>query len=51
MSWRAADHQPRTDMHNAKCSKCGDMTRVPFDPKKEPTKVVMCRNCRNIYMP
>ena len=50
MSWRAKDHQPRTDMHNAKCSKCGDMTRVPFDPKTS-NQVVMCRNCRNIYMP
>jgi CxxC-x17-CxxC domain-containing protein len=51
MSWRARDHQPRTEMYNAKCSKCGEQTRVPFDPKAEPGKVVMCRNCRNIYMP
>ena len=48
-SWRAKDHQPRVDMFNAKCSKCGEMTRVPFDPKTG--KVVMCRNCRDIYMP
>lgn len=51
MSWRARDHQPRVDMHNAKCSKCGEMTRVPFDPKTTPDKVVMCKNCRAIYMP
>lgn len=52
MSWRAADHQPRVDMFNAKCSKCGDQTRVPFDPKSPPAgKVVMCKNCRAIYLP
>ncbi len=36
-------------MFNAKCSKCNEMTRVPFDPKEG--KTVMCRNCRDIYMP
>lgn len=48
MSWRAQDHPARTEMWNAKCSKCGEQTRVPFDPKT-PGKVVMCRNCRAIY--
>ena len=47
---RSADHPRRAEMFNAKCSKCGDMTRVPWDPKKEPGRVVMCRNCRNIYL-
>lgn len=47
MSWRAQDHPARTEMWNAKCSKCGEQTRVPFDPKTG--KVVMCRNCRAIY--
>lgn len=51
MSWRAKDHMPRTEMYNAKCSKCGEQTRVPFDPKTATDKVVMCRNCRNIYLP
>lgn len=50
MSWRAADHPARNETWNAKCSKCGEQTRVPFDPKT-PGKVVMCRNCRAIYMP
>ena len=48
MSWRAQDH-PRTELFNGKCSKCGEQTRVPWDPKKEPNKVVMCKNCRAIY--
>lgn len=48
MSWRAKDHQ-RSELFNAKCSKCGEQTRVPFDPKAEPGRVVMCRNCRDIY--
>jgi CxxC-x17-CxxC domain-containing protein len=47
-SWRARDHG-RTEMFDAKCSKCGEMTRVPFDPKTGRT--VMCSNCRAIYMP
>ena len=49
MSWRAKDHQ-RTEMFNAKCSKCGEQTRVPFDPKTS-DKTVMCSNCRAIYLP
>ena len=46
---RSRDHPRSTEMFNVKCSKCGEMTRVPFDPKKEPNRVVMCRNCRNVY--
>lgn len=49
MSWRAKDHA-RAELFNAKCSKCGEQTRVPWDPKTS-DKVVMCKNCRAIYMP
>lgn len=49
MAFRAKDHPARKEMFNADCSKCGDRFMVPWDPKKEPGKVVMCRNCRNIY--
>ncbi|MGQ0534709.1 MAG: hypothetical protein ACT4PT_01405 [Methanobacteriota archaeon] len=47
-SFRARDHR-RAEMFDVKCSKCSDMTRVPWDPKKEPGRIVMCRNCRAIY--
>lgn len=47
MSWRAADHT-RTELFNAKCSKCGEQTRVPWDPKTS-KQTVMCKNCRAIY--
>ncbi|MHB8605411.1 MAG: CxxC-x17-CxxC domain-containing protein [Thermoplasmatota archaeon] len=49
MSWRRDDHPRRQEMWNAKCSKCGDQTRVPWDPKTDPKRVVMCSNCRAIY--
>lgn len=48
MGFRSNDH-PRREMFNAKCSKCGDQTQVPFDPRSGQT--VMCRNCRAIYLP
>lgn len=50
MTWRARDHPTQREMFNAKCSKCGDQTRVPFDPKTS-NQVVMCKNCRAIYLP
>lgn len=50
MSFRAKDHPRSVELFNAKCSKCGDQTRVPWDPKKEPARVVMCKNCRLIYL-
>ena len=49
MAWRGGDHPGRGPTWNAKCSKCGEQTSVPFDPKT-PGKVVMCRNCRAIYL-
>jgi len=48
MSWRGAEHD-RKEMFNARCGKCGDPTRVPFDPAKSPGQPIMCRNCRAIY--
>jgi CxxC-x17-CxxC domain-containing protein len=45
---RGRDH-PRTELWSVKCSKCSDMARVPWDPKKEPDRVVLCKNCRNFY--
>jgi len=49
MAWRGKDHPGRGPTWNAKCSKCGMQTAVPWDPKVEPSKTVMCRNCRAIY--
>ncbi len=49
MGYRRGDHPRSTELFNAKCSKCGDMTRVPWDPKTQPGRVVMCRNCRDVY--
>ena len=48
MSWRAKDH-PRTELFSVKCSKCNDMARIPWDPKKEPNRTVLCKNCRLLY--
>lgn len=50
MGFRRGDH-PRSEMFNANCGKCGDRIMIPWDPKKEPGKVVMCRNCRTLYCP
>lgn len=50
MAYRGKDHV-RREMFGAKCSKCGKWAQVPFDPKKEPGRVVMCRDCRDFYAP
>jgi len=48
LGMRGRDHD-RTERFNGDCAKCGDRTMVPWDPKKEPARVVMCRNCRAFY--
>ncbi|HEV8360964.1 MAG TPA: CxxC-x17-CxxC domain-containing protein [Candidatus Thermoplasmatota archaeon] len=50
MGLRARDHE-RRELFGAKCSKCGKQAQVPWDPKKEPARVVMCRDCRDFYAP
>lgn len=49
MGFRSKDHPRVRQTWNAKCSKCGVQTQVPFDPKTG--QVVMCRNCRAMYLP
>lgn len=48
LGMRGRDHN-RPEKFNGDCSKCGERTMVPWDPKKEPARVVMCRNCRAFY--
>jgi CxxC-x17-CxxC domain-containing protein len=50
LGFRSRDH-PRTEKFPAKCSKCGKQAQVPFDPKKEPNRPVMCRDCHAFYAP
>lgn len=50
MGFRSRDHPARSETWGAKCSKCGEQTQVRFDPRTS-DQVVMCRNCRDIYMP
>jgi CxxC-x17-CxxC domain-containing protein len=50
MGLRGRDHS-RPELFNAKCAKCGKMAYVPWDPKKEPDRVPMCRDCRAFYAP
>lgn len=49
MGFRSKDHPRVRRTWNSKCSKCGTQTQVPFDPATG--QVVMCRNCRAMYLP